>query len=229
VPDYCVEEVSDHAIAALLAYARGIVHFDYEAKAGKWDPASANLKRIRNLTVGIIGFGRIGQATARKLSQGFGAKVLAYSPSTLRIHRDGEKISPGLSAASIATIQSQADAIVLHMPLTADNRYLINDSFLLALKRKPVIVNVSRGGLIDNAALIRALDKKLIGGAALDVIEGEPTPPPEILRRRDVIVTPHIAFSSDASLAELRQRCSEEVVRVLRGERPLHPCNDPRL
>jgi D-3-phosphoglycerate dehydrogenase len=227
VPDYCVEEVSDHVVAMLLSHWRGIVHFDNEAKSGNWKPASANLKRVRSMTVGIIGYGRIGQATARKLAQGFGTKVLAFSPTLLHLHSEGSLLSANITAASIATMQSNADAIVLQLPLTAENKHLIDARFLAALKRRPLIVNVSRGGLIDNTALIAALDAGRIAGAALDVIEGEPSPPMEVMARRDVIVTPHIAFSSDASLAELRRRCAEEVVRVLRGERPLHPCNAP--
>ncbi len=227
VPDYCVEEVSDHAVAMILNHWRGIHAFDREAKLGHWNPASANLKRTRNMIVGVIGYGRIGQATARKFAQGFGTKVLAYSPSLLRAHRDGQEIAPGIAAATVATLQVQADAIVLNMPLTPDSKHLVNDAFLRGLKRKPLIVNVSRGGLVDNTALLNALDIGLVGGAALDVIEGEPSPPKEVMNRKDVVVTPHIAFSSDASLAELRRRCSEEVVRVLRGEPPLHPCNKP--
>jgi D-3-phosphoglycerate dehydrogenase len=229
VPDYCVEEVSDHAIAMILAHWRGINDFDREAKLGRWNSASANLKRIRTMKVGIVGFGRIGQMTARKLSQGFSTQVMANSPSLLRQHAEGTEIAPQIKVASIAAIQAQADAIVLHMPLTADNRKMVNASFVAGLKRKPLIVNVSRGGLIDNAALLSGLDSGQVSGAALDVIEGEPTPPKEIMSRPDIIVTPHVAFSSDASLEELRRRCAEEVVRVLRGERPHHPCNAPSV
>lgn len=227
VPDYCVEEVSDHAIAMLLDHWRGITAFDRESKQSRWNPASAKLKRVRNMTVGIVGFGRIGKATARKLSEGFGAKVLAYSPSLLATFADGTEISPGVKASSLSFLQDNADAIVLHLPLTSSSKHIIDPAFLSALKRKPFIVNVSRGGLIDNAALIHALNVGAISGAALDVVDGEPNPSPQILHRDDVIVTPHVAFSSDASLAELRQRCTEEVVRVLKGEAPLHPCNQP--
>jgi D-3-phosphoglycerate dehydrogenase len=227
VPDYCVEEVSDHAIAMMTAHWRGVVHFDREAKLGHWNPASANLKRIRDRVIGIIGYGRIGQATARKLVLGYRAKVMVHSPTLLDKYRDGVEIEEGIVASSIASIQARADAVVLHMPLSTENRQFVNAAFLRALKKRPLLINVSRGGLIDNAALIDALNAGQLAGAALDVIDGEPTPPASIMGRRDVIVTPHIAFSSDASLAELRRRCSEEVVRVLRGEPPLHPCNVP--
>lgn len=229
VPDYCVEEVSDHAIAMILAHWRGINGFDREAKRGAWNPASANLKRTRAMTVGVIGYGRIGQMTARKLAEGFGAKVLVNSPSLLRGHSDGADLAPNIWVATITSIQKLADAIVLHMPLTADNKQMVNAAFISKLERRPLIINVSRGALVDNDALIKALDSGAIAGAALDVIDGEPTPPREVMSRSDIIVTPHVAFSSDESLAELRRRCAEEVVRVLRGARPLHPCNSPKV
>jgi D-3-phosphoglycerate dehydrogenase len=227
VPDYCVEEVSDHVIAMLLAHWRGVVDFDRRVKQGEWNPASARLIRTRNMTVGIIGFGRIGRMTARKLALGFGARVLVTSPSVMQEHVVGTEIEPGVIAATVPLIQSEADAIVLHLPLTAANQRMIDDEFIAACKRKPLLINVSRGGLIDNDALVRGLEQGRLGGAALDVVDGEPTPPRLLVDRGDVIVTPHIAFTSDASLAELRRRCTEDVVRVLRGQMPLHPCNEP--
>jgi phosphoglycerate dehydrogenase-like enzyme len=135
--------------------------------------------------------------------------------------------SSGVFVASIEQIQKDADAIVLHLPLTDATHHLVDDAFLAACARKPILINVSRGGLVDNDALLRALDRGLVSGAALDVVEGEPSPPNAVVGRTDIIVTPHIAFSSDASLEELRRRCTEDVVRVLRGETPLHPCNAP--
>jgi D-3-phosphoglycerate dehydrogenase / 2-oxoglutarate reductase len=229
VPDYCVEEVSDHVIAMLLAHWRGIVHFDREAKQLRWEPASARLARTRNMTVGIVGYGRIGSLTARKISQGFAARVLASSPTLLATRRPGDEVAPGVVVATLDDIRRDADAIVLHLPLNAMSRHLIDDAFLNGCRRKPLLVNVSRGGLVDNEALIRALDSGLLSGAALDVVEGEPTPPKSIVGRPDIVVTPHVAFSSAASLEELRRRCAEDVVRILRGERPLHPCNEPEV
>lgn len=227
VPDYCVEEVSDHAVAMLLAHWRGIAHFDREAKRARWEPASARLTRTRNMTVGIVGYGRIGAMTARKMSQGFGARVLVTAPSLLAKGRPGDEVSPGVIVATLDEIKRTADAIVLHLPLNATSQHLVDAAFLQGCLRKPLLVNVSRGGLIDNAALIRALDAGTLSGAALDVVEGEPQPPAAVIARPDIVVTPHVAFSSAASLEELRRRCTEDVVRVLRGERPLHPCNAP--
>jgi len=227
VPDYCVEEVSDHAIAMVLNHFRGIMAFDREVKHGRWDPASARLRRIATLTVGIIGFGQIGRVTARKLAQGFGCRVLVHSPSLLAQHGDGAEISENVSVADLAGLRENADAIILHVPLTQATHHMIDAGFIGGCRQRPLLVNVSRGGLVDNAALLRALQSRALSGAALDVVEGEPAPPREVVDRSDVVVTPHVAFSSDASLAELRRRCTEDVVRALRGSRPLHACNQP--
>lgn len=228
IPDYCVEEVSDHAVAMALGFWRGIAAMDRDVKQGQWNSASARMRRVADMTVAIIGYGRIGAATARKFSQGFGCRVLVHSRSLLSESGVGHSLQSGVTVADIGTIQREADAIVIHAPLTLATQHLIDDAFLAKLKRKPLMINVSRGGIIDNDALVRALESGLIGGAGLDVIEGEPAPPKSVTGRADVIATPHVAFSSDASLAELRRRSAEEVVRVLRGERPHHPCNEPR-
>lgn len=228
VPDYCVEEVSDHVVALLLNAWRGIARFDREVKAGRWNPATARNRRVADLTVGIIGYGKIGRATARKLATGFGCRVLVTSPSLLSSGAMDRELEHRITVTDQAAIQREADAIVLHAPLAAANRHMVNDAFLAACRRKPLLVNVSRGGLVDSEALIRALDAGLLSGATLDVVEEEPMPPAALVHRADVTITPHVAFSSDASLAELRRRAAEEVVRVLRGEQPLHPCNVPR-
>lgn len=220
VPDYCVEEVSDHAVAMLLAWARGLTPFDRAVKAGVWDPASARLRRVRTLTVGLIGLGRIARRTAEKL-EAFGVRLLATrrsgAPSPL----------PSVALADLPDLLSLSDAVIIHAPLTDETRRLFDDGALAAMKAGALLINVSRGAIVDNAALVRALESGRLSGVALDVVEGEPDPPADLVRRPDVIVTPHIAFSSDASLLELRTRAAEEVVRVLSGASPLHPCNAP--
>jgi D-3-phosphoglycerate dehydrogenase / 2-oxoglutarate reductase len=228
VPDYCVEEVSDHAIALLLDLLRGITAMSGEVRAGRWEPGAAKLRRVADVTVGIIGYGRTGAATARKLAQGFGCRILVYSPSLLERWLQGHEVAPGVHVESIATIRRQADAIVLHAPLTPSSRHLVDDEFIAGLERRPVLINVSRGGLVDNEALLRGLKAGRIAAAGLDVVEGEPSPPPALLTRPEVIITPHIAFTSDAALLELRRRSAQDVLRVLQGQVPLHPCNEPR-
>lgn len=221
VPDYCVEEVSDHAIALLLAGERGVVALDREVKQGQWRPGGAIVARISTLTVGIVGLGRIGRMTARKLS-GFGCRIVAADPSA-------PEPPPGVEIVPMEELQATADAIVLHLPLLDATRHIVDDLFIGGCLKKPLIVNVSRGGLIDNEALVRGLDAGRVSGAALDVVEGEPSPPASLVGRSDVIVTPHVAFLSPTSLLELRRRSTEEVVRVLIGAPPHFPCNAPAL
>jgi D-3-phosphoglycerate dehydrogenase len=221
VPDYCVEEVSDHAIALMLAWLRGVVVLDREVKRGRWQPGGAKVARFRELTVGLVGLGRIGRMTARKLA-GFGCRVIASDPSPAAP-------PAGVEMVSLDTLRAESDVIVLHVPLMDSTQHMVDDAFLAGCRKKPLLVNVSRGGLVDNDALVRALDGGRIAGAALDVVEGEPSPPASLVGRPDTIVTPHIAFLSPASLLELRRRSTEEVVRVLQGAPPHFPCNAPKL
>ena len=219
VPDYCFEEVSDHSVGMLLALTRGITYFDREVRAGRWEPATARLRRMRTLTCGIVGYGRIGRSTAQKLN-GFGARVLAYTRSP------GAK-EYGVEFVSLDEVLRQSDAVIVHIPLTPDTKHLLNRERLAAMKRGAFLINVSRGGVVDTQALIEALQSGHLGGAALDVLENEPNVPPALLAQSNVILNPHIAFTSDASLTELRQWASEEVVRVLRGEPPKQARNKP--
>lgn len=218
VPDYCVEEVSDHALGMLLAWARGIVAFDRSVKDGQWAPATAQLRRVQDLTIGILGFGRIGRRTAEKLV-----------PWRARIHShtipEPTAIDLPVEFVSLDQLLSESDAVIIHLPLLPSTHHLLNDQRLRQMNPGAFLINVSRGGIIDTPALLRVLEEGRLSGAALDVVEGEPSPPLTLIHRRDVICTPHVAFSSASSLIELRRRATEEVVRVLRGESPLHPCN----
>ena len=220
VPDYCFEEVSDHSVGMLLAFTRGLVHFDREIRAGRWEPSTARLRRMRTLTVGILGFGRIGRSTAQKL-KGFGAHVLAYTRTA------SAEDSREIEFVGLDELLRRSDALIVHIPLTPQTKHLLDRERLASMKPGAFLINVSRGGVIDTNALIDALRSGQIGGAALDVLENEPNVPPELLTLPNVLLTPHIAFTSDASLRELRQWASEEVVRVLRGERPKQARNSP--
>ncbi|TWB87794.1 D-3-phosphoglycerate dehydrogenase [Bradyrhizobium macuxiense] len=218
VPDYCVEEVSDHAIGMLLAWTRGIVGLATDVRAGHWDPGKARLRRLSALTVGILGFGRIGRRTASKL-EGWGVRLLAYDPSA--------NIEPPVESCSLAELVRLSDAIIVHAPLNAVTRHLFNADTLASMRPDSMLINVSRGAIVSSAALVAALQAGQIGGAGLDVLEDEPAVPLELRELPNVTMTPHVAFSSDVSLIELRTRACEEVVRVLRGEKPLHACNRP--
>jgi D-3-phosphoglycerate dehydrogenase / 2-oxoglutarate reductase len=218
VPDYCVGEVSDHALALLLDWARGTVALDRDVKAGNWNPSGARLRRVADLVIGIVGFGRIGRSTARKL-QAFGCTLLVASPHANDVG--------GARLVAMDELLATSDAVILHAPLTPETHHLIGREQLAQVKAGAFLINVSRGPLVDNDALLEALRSGRLSGAGLDVIEGEPNVPRALVERPEVIVTPHVAFSSEASLNELRRRSAEEVVRVLAGERPHNPCNDP--
>jgi len=220
VPDYCVEEVSDHAVALVLAWTRGIAQADRQVRAGRWDPASARLRRLSTLTCGVVGFGRIGRSTARKLLA-LGARVLASTP-----HPPAD--SGGVPVVALEELLARSDVVIVHAPLTAATHHLLGARELSLMPPGSLLVNVSRGGLVDTAALAGALACGHLSGAGLDVLEGEPAVPPELLEHPGVVITPHIAFSSDASVLDLRRSAAEEVVRVLTGQTPHYACNDPQ-
>ncbi|SIT37893.1 Lactate dehydrogenase-like oxidoreductase [Paraburkholderia piptadeniae] len=219
VPDYCVEEVSDHAIGFALAWTRGLVFFDREVHAGRWSPAEARLRRLGALTCGLVGFGRIARATARKLGA-FGCRLLTHDPF---LRED----PPGVQAVGLDELLTNSDIVIVHAPLTEGTRHLMNREQIARMRHGSLLINVSRGGIVDTNAVIEALQSGQLSAAALDVLESEPVVPGELLRERGAMLTPHVAFSSDASLLELRRRAAEEVVRVLRGDAPRNPCNLP--
>lgn len=218
IPDYCVGEVADHAVALLLDWARGTVAFDRDVKAGRWNPAAARLRRVADLTIGIIGYGRIGRSTSARL-RAFGCGVLAHARSPI--------LEDAAEWVSLDDLLARSDAVIIHAPLTPETHHLIDTARIRQMRPGAFLINVSRGPIVDTAALLDALEEGHLSGAGLDVIEGEPDPPRALVERPDVIVTPHIAFSSAASLAELRRRSAEEVVRVLSGAPPLYACNRP--
>ena len=218
VPDYCFEEVADHSVGMLLSFTRGLMHFDREVKAGRWEPSTARLLRMSTLTVGIVGYGRIGRSTAQKLN-GFGARVLAYTRNP-----QAEK---GVEFVALDELLRESDAVIVHIPLTPETKHLLNRERFASMKRGAFLVNVSRGAVVDTNALIEALQSGHLGGAALDVLEDEPNVPPALLDLPNVMITPHVAFTSDASLRELRTWASEEIVRVLKGQPPKEGRNKP--
>ncbi|WP_030680896.1 C-terminal binding protein [Streptomyces cellulosae] len=220
VPDYCVEEVSDHAVGMVLAWTRGLAVFDREVRAGRWDPASARLRRLSTLTCGIVGYGRIGRATAAKLGA-FGCRILAHDPFP-------PKDATGVEWAGLEELLRRSDVVILHVPLTPGTHHIIGAEQLALMKPGGLLVNVSRGPLVDTDAVVKALDSRHLDSAAFDVLESEPHVPAALLDQPGALITPHVAFSSDASVTELRRRAAEDVVRVLAGEPPAHACNSLR-
>lgn len=221
VPDYCVQEVSDHALGFVLDYCRGISRLNAASKLSGWESNATGLLRTSDQVIGILGYGRIGRETARKF-RAMGCRVLAYDP----YFSPDASVSKG---STIEEIQAECDVIVVHVPLLPETTGLVDASFLSATRKRPLIVNVSRGPIVSNDALLAAVEAGHIRGAALDVIDGEPSPPSAIIEHPRITVTPHVAYASDASMAELRRRACEETVRVLNGERPEHARNSPNV
>jgi D-3-phosphoglycerate dehydrogenase len=219
VPDYCVDEVSDHAVGFALAWTRGLLSLDREVRAGKWQPASAKLKRLSTLTCGIIGFGRIGRATAQKLTA-FRCRLLAHDPVQ-------SVAVDGVEFVDLSALFRRSDIVIVHVPLTEGTYHLVDRGRLELMRRGGLLINVSRGGVVDTTAVIEALRSGRLAGAALDVLETEPTVPFDLFSQSGAMFTPHVAFSSESSLLELRRRSAEEVVRVLNGEPPEQPRNRP--
>jgi D-3-phosphoglycerate dehydrogenase len=218
VPDYCFEEVSDHAIALLLALSRGLTDADRGVKAGSWTQGGVRLNRFRDTTVGLFGYGRIGRRIAGKLA-GFGVRLLACTRSG-----DTDGVAEPVSLDRLLAL---SDAILISAPLNDASHHLFDAARIAAMKPGSFLVNVSRGAIIENAALIAALECGHLAGAGLDVVEGEPDPPRALVDRGDVIATPHMAYSSVTATEELRRRACAEVIRVLAGEPPHFPCNQP--
>jgi D-3-phosphoglycerate dehydrogenase / 2-oxoglutarate reductase len=221
IADYCTEEVSDHTVGLLLAAVRRIPAMDRHIRGGGWvePPPIPAVRRFRNLTLGIVGLGRIGSAVARKL-RGFGMRILATDPY---LNRSTE---PGVELVPLERLLRESDMVTLHVPLTPETRNLIALPELAFMKPSAVLVNTSRGPVVDEEALIVALEGNHIGGAALDVALREPIPLSSPLRTfPNVILTPHNAYHSEDGGVQLLATIADSVEALLRGYWPPFPAN----
>jgi len=224
VADYSVDEVSTHAIALLLACARRIPQYLDLVRSGQWNSVGAGtIRRLSEQTLGVAGFGRIGQATAAK-GRGLGLRVLVCDP-----YRPGEDIrASGCEPACWDRLLAESDFISLHVPLTPDSERLINADALRAMKPTAVLINTARGGLVDVAALAAAIRGGEIAGAALDVLATEPpSADSPLLGDPRVLITPHGAWYSLQAQRDVVVRACEDVQRVLSGQPPRSPANKP--
>lgn len=222
VPDYCIDEVSDHALALLLALERQIAAADRAVKGGAWEVvAHGGVRRLRGQTLGLVGFGKIAMAVAAK-ARAFGLRVLAHDP-----YLDTATIAGrGAESVDFDGLLAQSDVVSIHVPLSTETRNLIGARELGHMKPSAFLINTSRGGIVDEHALAEALKAGRIAGAALDVLLVEPPPADHPLRGLpNVILTPHLAFYSRESVIELQTKAAEEVARALKGEPPRSPVN----
>ena len=220
VPDYCLREVSDHAMALLLALARKVTLSNKLVQSGRWEvPPITPLRRLDGQVLGLIGFGNIPRALAPK-AKAFGLRVVTHDPY----------VSPEVLAkaavedASFEALLGMSDFVSVHAPLMPATRGLMNAAAFAKMKKGAMLINTARGPLVDEAALIAALDSGQLGGAALDVVTTEPLAKASPLIGRDnVILTPHTAFYSVEALEELQTKCASDVARVLSGEKAVYP------
>jgi D-3-phosphoglycerate dehydrogenase len=221
VPDYCLDEVSDHAMALLLALIRKIPSSNTRTQSGKWEmKAVVPIHRLRGTVLGLVAFGQIPQLVAPK-AQAFGMQVITYDPYV----SDEVLKRANVRRVELDELIRTSDYISLHCPLTPETKHLFSTEAFQKMKRSAYLVNTARGPVVDEAALAEALDQKLIAGAALDVMEKEPPGTSPLFGRDNIIVTPHTSFYSEESLVDLQTKAAEEVVRVLSGQAPRNPVN----
>jgi phosphoglycerate dehydrogenase-like enzyme len=219
VPEYGTDDVAEHALALLLACARRLPASDRAVQAGGW-PSFAELGPMRRLggsTLGLIGFGRIARALATR-AIGLRMRVVASDPYvSARITEPA-----GVRLCSLDEVLGQAQYLSVHVPLTKDTRHLIGVAALGRMRRDCYLINTSRGEVVDQQALVDALDAGQIAGAALDVLDREPPAPGSaILHRANVLITPHSAAFTREALQDVRRTALADVLRVLSGEPPL--------
>lgn len=223
VTDYCMDEVSDHAFALLMACARKVVLLNQAVKSGNWDfKVSIPIYRLRGRVLGLIGFGRIPQSLALK-AQAFGMKVVAFDPFVPKHVADKLQVE----LLELNTLCGQADFVSVHAPLTDSTKGMIGTEQFKAMKKEAFIINTSRGPVINEQALITALEQGEIAGAGLDVVEEEPIQDHNLLLKMDnVILNPHVAWYSEEAQLELKRKTAQNVADVLRGYYPSYLFND---
>ena len=220
-PTYCIEEVAEHTLAMMLSAARKITSYDRQVRGGGWAvPPGKPMYRVSGSTAGLIGFGNIARRVAT-VASALGMRVLYFDPFV----EQGQFDTPG-QKAELGEVLEQADYLCVHAPLTPQTRGMLNADAFAQMKRSAVIINCSRGPIVDTAALIQALDAEEIAGCALDTTDPEPLPEHHTLRTREnVIINPHAAWYSEQAMEGLQRGAPNEVRRVLEGRWPVNVVN----
>jgi D-3-phosphoglycerate dehydrogenase len=223
VPDYCMDEVADHTVALILALTRQVVANCNHVRAGHWGLAVRlpAMKALADLTVGVIGFGRIGREVAHRLL-GFKCRLLVHDPVVpAKVIEE-----TGCEAVSLDEVLRQSDVVTLHCPSTPQTRRMIRQDTIARMKPGAVLINVGRGDLVDSKALLEALQKGHLGGTGLDVFDPEPIPADSpLLKMGNVVVSSHIASASVKAARKLRETAASIVARAVRGERLINVVN----
>lgn len=197
-PGYGTREVADHALLLMLTITRRLHHFEQQAGSAWHGVICSGVPRLADATLGIIGLGAIGRALSHR-AQALDMTVIAHDPYV----DPADFTRHGVTPCSRETLLATSDVISLHAPLTGETHHLLNEQSFSRMERRPVIINTARGGLINNDHLLDALGTGRVSAAGLDVIEGEPSPPTDLLECENVIVTPHVGWYSEGSRDEM--------------------------
>ncbi|MDQ7801806.1 MAG: phosphoglycerate dehydrogenase [Armatimonadota bacterium] len=217
-PSVNADSVADFTLALLLALVRRVVEADRAVRAGDWPPLVG--VELRGKVLGLLGFGRIGQRVAER-ARGFGLRVLAYDPQP--DHEAAREL--GVELVQFHRVLEEADFLSLHLPLLPETHHLLGEAELRRMKRTSYLVNTARGGVVDEAALARALREGWIAGAACDVFEEEPPRTSPLLGAPNLLLSPHMASHTREAIARASRVAAENVLAVLRGQRPPNPVN----
>ncbi len=224
-PDVLTETTADFGFALMMAAARRMAESEHFLRRGEWNRWAYDMftgSDVHGATLGILGMGRIGQAIARRGALGFGMPVIYHNRSRLPASDEAP-----LNARWVdkATLLREADHLVLVLPYSAASHHAIGAAELALMKPTATLTNVARGGIVDDAALARALRERRIAAAALDVFEGEPAVHPELLTVPNVVLTPHIASATVATRRAMAELAADNLIAVLTGAAPPTPIN----
>ncbi|MBI1915198.1 MAG: C-terminal binding protein [Planctomycetes bacterium] len=216
VPDYCTDEVADHTLALLLATTRRVLANNNRIRSGGWGLVGpfAGMKTLRDLTIGVVGFGRIGREVVRRL-HGFKCRMLVHDP----VIPDDAIREAGCKPAALDALLGASDVVTLHCPSTAQTRRMLRRDTIARMKPGAILINVARGDLVESAALVEALERGHLSAAGLDVFDPEPLPSDSPLRTMDnVVVSSHVAATSERAVRALRQGAAGTIAASIRGE-----------
>jgi D-3-phosphoglycerate dehydrogenase len=216
VPSYCEEEVASHALGLLLSVARNTAQYDRQVRSGTWDwKQGQSIEALTGQTVGFVAFGKIPQTFA-KLAEGFEFEYLTYDP-----YIQAEDLA-GFPVTKVEweTLLETSDIVSIHTPLVEETRHMFDTEAFEMMKSSAILINTARGPIVDESALNTALQDNAIGGAGLDVMETEPTHDSPLFEREETVITPHVAWYSESSLAKLRRKTAENITRYLQDESP---------
>ena len=217
IPDYCIDEVADHTLAFILAMSRQVVPNALHVREGRWGLATllTAMSSLKHLTIGIVGFGRIGREVVRRLLA-FKAKVMVFDPVVAAEEIAG---AGAVAASSFDELLAQSDIVSPHCPSNAKTKQMFNAAAFAKMKPGSIFINVGRGDLADSAAVTEALQSGKLAGAALDVFDPEPIPAEHPIRTMpNVILAAHIASASPPAVKTLRETAARIALQAVRGE-----------